>query len=186
MLKFNGVAMMMPNKWEFPDKNYSTDSCLTGIGGICDDEYFHWEVTEDIEQKSTGINDLEIFAILVALRLCYLKLKGKNILIYCGNKPMVNVINRGATISKMSQYCVREIVMLAALNDFQIKCVHIKGKENRLSDLLSRWHMSTKNSEEFRKLTGEKSHQNKAGSGECNFGLLNFRCVYQRIKRKAG
>ena len=40
-----------------PDAVFTTDACLTGIGGMCGEQYFHKEVPDFI---------LEIFGLLVA------------------------------------------------------------------------------------------------------------------------
>ena len=39
--EYNGVSMINIAKWTSPDAVFSTDVCLGGCGGVCDDQYFH-------------------------------------------------------------------------------------------------------------------------------------------------
>ena len=47
----------------------------------------------------------------------------------------VFVINQGRTKSRFLKACLREICFLCAVNECELKAVHIEGKENRLPDL---------------------------------------------------
>ena len=41
--------------------------------------------------------------------------------------------------------CARSIWLVAALSDLEMDYVHIRGKENVIADLLSRWKVTPKN-----------------------------------------
>lgn len=82
----------------------------------------------------------------MALKLWGKLLRGKKILIYCDNMSSCRVINRGFSRDEFHQSCLREICFIAATNEFAIKARHIKGQDNRATDILSRWHLN-KNSE---------------------------------------
>ena len=52
-------------------------------------------------------------------------------------------------INFYNQSCLREICFIAAINNFDIKCRHISGSENRIPDLLSRSDLHDKFRQEF-------------------------------------
>jgi hypothetical protein len=79
---------------------------------------------------------------------------GKKIIINCDNLVTVRVINTGASRNKFLQSCLREICFIAAINNFDIKCRHISGSENRIPDLLSRWDLHVKFEQKFLDRTG--------------------------------
>ena len=67
------------------------------------------------------------------------------------------------------QAAIRELFFLQSVYDFEVKGVHIAGKDNRLADSLSRWHLGREYRDRFErdKLPG----MSKVGvSG----GLLGF------------
>ena len=53
------------------------------------------------------------------------------------------------------QNALREICFLAAVNEFQLKAQFIEGSSNRISDILSRWHLHSDSKESFSELTGD-------------------------------
>ena len=81
------------------------------------------------------------------------KIKRENILIYCDNKTTVDCLKSGISRSTFSKACIRNIMHLTALNDFQIREVHIDGCTNHISGCLSRWNLNIKYQKEFHKLT---------------------------------
>ena len=50
------------------------------------------------------------------------------------------VLNRGITRDKFQAQCLREITFITAVGDFQVRAQHIPGTDNRIPDILSRWH----------------------------------------------
>ena len=68
MEEFNGVSYIPPTLWNEPDVVFSTDSCLTGCGGICGQEYFHRKYPHHILEKDLPIHALEMLAVLIAVR----------------------------------------------------------------------------------------------------------------------
>ena len=43
-------------------------------------------------------------------------------------------------------------MMIAAKHEFQIRCIHIRGVDNRISDLLSRWDLDELKKRKFLEL----------------------------------
>ena len=142
MEKYNGVSIIPPIEWMAPDVIFTTDSTLTGCGGLTDSEYFHSTFPVDIMNQSYSINALEILAVTIAVRLWGSQFEGQKILIYCDNMQAVTAINTGKTRDSCIGSCVRQLWLETALHGFQLKAVHLPGVENRLADSLSRWHLS--------------------------------------------
>ena len=82
---------------------------------------------------------LEMLAVLAAIRTWTNTIKGTYFWIHVDNEAVATVLNTGASRDEFLQMALREILMIAALNDFMIKARHIKGVDNRIPDWLSRW-----------------------------------------------
>ncbi len=63
------------------------------------------------------------------------------------------MINAGRARNRFFLKCMRALVWLAAIMEFQIRVKHIPGVTNRLPDLLSRWSLTYKAQEEFLRIT---------------------------------
>ena len=66
---FDGITLIPDLKWCSPDKEISTDSCLSGCGGWLNGLFFHSEFPKDItSRKDISINELETLALIVGLK----------------------------------------------------------------------------------------------------------------------
>ena len=142
MEQYNIVSIIPPIEWTAPDVVFTTDSTLSGCGGLTDAEFFHTTFPEHIIAEKCSINALEILAVTVAVRLWGNLYAGKKVLIYCDNEQAVVAINTGKTRDTFVGSCVRQLWLETSLYGFQLKAVHLPGVENRLADSLSRWHLS--------------------------------------------
>lgn len=71
-----------------------------------------------------------------------------------------NVINKGFSRDDFHQSCLRELCYIAAFNNFSVRTQHIRGVENRLPDILSRWDLNSKSAELFEdSLEGNVAHR---------------------------
>ena len=52
-----------------PDKEFATDSCSTGCGGVSLSEYFYAEFPAFIQDLELHINALEMLSIVIALKI---------------------------------------------------------------------------------------------------------------------
>ena len=136
---FNGVSYIPPLIWAEPDVTFSTDSCLTGCGGICGYEYFHASFPEVIKSQGLPIHKLEMLAVLVGIRLWGSHCQGQKIRIYCDNQAVVQVINSSKTKDSFMGTCLRELWFEVSRFRFQLRAIHLPGEENRIADWLSRW-----------------------------------------------
>jgi hypothetical protein len=136
---FNGVSYIPPSIWAEPDVTFSTDSCLTGCGGICGYEYFHASFPDFIQSQDLPIHKLEMLAVLVGVRLWGKMCEGQKIRIYCDNQAVVQVINSSRTKDSFMGTCLRELWLEVSKFGFQLRAIHLPGEENRVADWLSRW-----------------------------------------------
>ncbi|CAC5425563.1 unnamed protein product [Mytilus coruscus] len=65
----NGISMMCFEDWSSPDEIFSSDACLEGFGAITSNQYFHAVFPPDITKDQLHINCLELFAIVVAVKI---------------------------------------------------------------------------------------------------------------------
>ena len=150
---YNGISIMIYDDWSNPDGIFSTDACLTGIGGFCDGIYFHKSFPDFVLNRGWNICILELIAIIVAVRLWNSQLKGKCIVVHCDNEAVCQVINTGRARCPVLQKGLRELCYWSAIAQCQIRGVHIPGTENRYADCLSRWDQKDSFKDEFFKLT---------------------------------
>ena len=66
---YNGVSLIPIHDWSDPDIIFSTDSCLTGCGGISHRFYFHRQFPDFITAMNLSISALELLSVTVALKL---------------------------------------------------------------------------------------------------------------------
>ena len=96
----------------------------------------HW-----VLEANWHINALELLTLLVALRLWCPRFRGRKIKIFCDNEASVVVLNSGRCRDGIMLSLLREIAYLCAVNECQVRAVHLAGVDNRLADKLSRRHM---------------------------------------------
>ena len=66
--QYNGVSIMWMEPLCEQDYVFTTDACLTGIGGFYERNYFHKEIPKEIVvQQGNNIAHLEMLALMVAL-----------------------------------------------------------------------------------------------------------------------
>ena len=66
---YNGVSIMPETFWSSPDSQFSTDACLLGCRGIHGNFCFHTKFPQFILDKKLDINQLEMLAVVVGLKL---------------------------------------------------------------------------------------------------------------------
>ena len=135
---YKGVSIIWLHNNPEPDKIVATDASKKGYRGIAQGQYFRGKFPE--QWKNRNIAELEMRAVIVALTLWGATLlKGQYFWINVDNEAVATVINTGASRDEILQDALREIAMLAAQHQFQIKAKHISGVSNRIPDWLSRW-----------------------------------------------
>ena len=75
--------------------------------------------------------------------------------IACDNQTVVSVLTPGRTRDRTLAAIARNIQMIVASNNVDRKVHHIMGKNNKIADLLSRWHLTTNPQHKLTTLIGE-------------------------------
>ena len=135
--QFNGVSLLWLLKEPGSDSILQTDACSKGYGGICGNQYFRGRFRKDVQHKNIAI--LEMWAVMVGLKIWATQLEGKYFWIQVDNEAVASVLNTGASREPELQNALGEIALLAAEHQFVIKARHIPGVQNRIPDWLSRW-----------------------------------------------
>ena len=80
---YNGVSLMLYEEWCLPDEICSSDSCLHGCGGFWLGKYFHVSFPTKFKEKNFHITILEMFAVVICLKLWGSNFKGMKIQMFC-------------------------------------------------------------------------------------------------------
>ena len=135
--KFNGTSFFKKIKI---DSIVHLDACLTGIGAIFEKEIYYAKIPTFLQHCPIVV--LEMFNILVAVRLWSKQWTAKTIQIFCDNEAVVTILKTGKTKDDMLAKIMRNIYMEAAWADLFLTFTHIPGEENVIADTLSRWENS--------------------------------------------
>ena len=95
------------------------------------------------------ITALEMFAIIICLKLWGKNFKGKRIIVYSDSNSACLVVNTGKARCPILQECLREICYLAAINEFELRLQHLDRQSNRIADHLSRLHLGAWHQHKF-------------------------------------
>ena len=126
------------------------DACLEGLGG-CYDNFVY---TIPIPKGFNGYNivHLEMLNVVVALKVWAASWANKCVHIYCDNHAVVDVLTYGNTSDQMLATAARNVWLITAMFNIDLVVSHIKGADNRVADLLSRWHLTVDNATKLEKL----------------------------------
>ena len=138
ILEHNGISLLWLVKEPGMDTLLQTDACPKGYGGISGQEYFRGRFPKELQSKNIAI--LEMWAVMVALKIWAPQLRGKYFWIHVDNEAVASVLNTGRVREQELQNTLREIALITAENQFILKARHIAGVDNRIPDWLSRWH----------------------------------------------
>ena len=156
--KYNGVSFIPSSIWNEPDVVFSTDSCLTGCGGVCGKEYFHVDFPSAIVNLDLRIHHLELLGVLLGVRSWGYKCQSMKLQVFCDNQASVDVINSGKARDKFMASCLRELWLEVAMFGFELRAVHLPGVDNRIADSLSRWNIHPKYQKMFREFTNNEKY----------------------------
>ena len=118
------------------------DACLTGLeGGWCNFVY-HLPIARAC--MGWSIVQLEMVNILLVARLFQAQWAHHKVLIRCDNEAVVSVLRSGRTKDPYLGACARNVWYASALADTDMQCVHVRGVDNWMDDLLSCWTGNSK------------------------------------------
>ena len=141
---FNGTATYMHTRLYSTDL-VELDACLTGLGGRFNEYVYTYQFKDNEIPLMFTIIHLEMWNVLLVLRLWGHVWRNKQIIIKYDNEAIVSVVNTGVTKDNGLGAIVRNIWLETALRDIKLKLIHVKGKNNQWADLLSNWHLVTNN-----------------------------------------
>ena len=113
------------------------DACLTGFCGQSLFLLYHLPIANGFRNWTIG--HLEIVNIVFAAKLFKRHCSSHKVLIQCDIEAVVSVLRNGNTCDPYLGACVHNIWYLAAESDMDLHYIHIKGVNNQVADVLSRW-----------------------------------------------
>ena len=93
--------------------------------------------------KECTIVHLEMVNLLLAIRLFCSLWSGRKVLVICDNNAVVSVLRTGRSRDPFLSACTQNIWYCSATHDIDIDYVHIRGCDNKVAHLLSRWSSSS-------------------------------------------
>ena len=112
------------------------DACLTGFGGRCGRFVYHLPIVR-------GFMNWSMVNILIAIRLFKFLWKGCKVLIKYDDEAVLSVLKNGRTRDPYFAACGPNIRYDSAMSDIDLQYTHIRGTENKVADILSRWQGTT-------------------------------------------
>ena len=131
-------------------KRIYLDASLEGLGGCYDNYVYALRIPRGF--NNYNIAHLEIINVVVALKIWGHMWANKSIQIMCDNMAVVEVLTYGRARDSIMATCTRNVWLLAAMFNVNIIVCHIKGMDNSIADLLSRWHLTVDNSKKLNML----------------------------------
>lgn len=135
---YNGVHLIQTQQ---PRIQVEVDSCLTGCGGMCGQEFYSTLFPDYILDEQWHISRLEMLNILIAVKLWAAQWISAAVTIYCDNSAAVAVLTHGRSRDSVLLSCAREIWYYCARYDINLEVVHKPGVDMITADALSRQHM---------------------------------------------
>jgi hypothetical protein len=132
--KFNGTVSISKDFVSHID--LYIDASFKGMGACYNKHVYKLEFSNTNKEN---IANLEALNIVVALRTWGEAFRGRNVRVWCDNTAAVAVMNNGRGANDMMQSIARNLWLWATVYDVNIICQHIKGEDNKIADLLSRW-----------------------------------------------
>ena len=134
-----------------------------GCGGYCDRDWFvqKWE-TSFMKKHNPSIAFLELFAVVVAVKLWIHRFPNQRIILFCDNKSVVHMINKNTSNCPRCLNLVRILVLESMTKNVRIYAKHVDTKANRKADLLSRLRIDrfwSENSKHFNAESTRIPHQ---------------------------
>lgn len=151
--RFNGTSILRTIDTAVPGVELSSDCNLRACGGVWKNEYFHTLFPEEVLLVTSHISQLELFTVILTLKLWGQHIAGKKIHFHCDNQAAVQCVNSGKTKDRFMQQCLREVAYLAAIGNYEVRMSYISTVDNKIPDALSRWYDSSEYRREFRRLT---------------------------------
>jgi hypothetical protein len=123
-------------KCVLPRLDIYVDASLSGLGGVLGNYVYELAI---LPKPEFCIAHWEAINILVALRTFFPILQHHKITIWCDNIVAVNILSSARGTDPILQSIARNMWLIEASQDCEFTFSHIKGINNSVADLLSRW-----------------------------------------------
>ena len=90
--------------------------------------------------RGISIEWQELFPIVVACAIWFLRISGKRIQFWCDNESVIAIINSGHSKSPRIMDLVRFLVLISMKHNFFVRARHVPRVRNDIADALSRFH----------------------------------------------
>ena len=143
MEQLNGsVEMHTKNSYTY---DIYVDASLQGLGAKLGNMVYAIPILNALKHICTIVH-FEALNILVALK-CWAKyLTNQKVVFWCDNSAVVNIFTNFKIRDSILMACVRNVWLLAAVYNIDLKVKHIQGVSNVYADILSRWsHYNNQN-----------------------------------------
>ena len=149
--QWNGISFFYDTDITYSaDMELYTDASGIGYGGIFKQQWFseYWpNEMPKLGEKDMSIAYMELVPIVTAVVLWSPQWSGKRILFHCDNEATVAIIKKGRSTSHIIMNLMRRLTWCTAKYHFIVHAQHVPGKQNSISDALSRFQF-----DRFRKL----------------------------------
>ena len=152
---FNGSAMIALRLRDFHDVLITCDSSLHRGGATCFDECISFAFPRVTEDLTLHINALELFVLVMAVKIWAPKLAGSRFQISCDNDAAVQVERSRRTRAAFMQRCLRQLCLTSTRYDLDLHVSHISGTHNVFADCLSRWDADSTFQRKFHELASQ-------------------------------
>jgi hypothetical protein len=145
LTRWNGVGLLYDADWIASDKlELFTDACNTGYGGYYQGQWFAGRWTDEqlaAAHRRTRISMpfLELHAVVTAAGTFGHLWRGKKIIFRCDCGPVVHAVERCSSRREEMMHLLRCLSSIACDVGFDFKCIHIRGVDNEVADILSRY-----------------------------------------------
>ena len=153
----HGGALPVLRPHDFHDVLFTCDSSLHRGGATCFDECISFAFPRVTEDLALHINALELFVLVMAVKIWAPKLPGSRFQISCDNDAAVQVVRSGRTRDAFMQRCLRQLWLTSARYDLDLHVSHIPGVHNVFADCLSRWDANSTFQRKFYELASPRN-----------------------------
>ena len=154
---FNGSAMIALCPHDFHDVLFTCDYSLHRSGATCFNECTSFAFPRDIEELALHINTLELFLLVMAVKIWAPKLTDSRFQISCDNNVAIRVVRSGGTQDALMQRCLRQLWLTSAHYDLDLHVAHIPGVHNVLANCLSHWDADDTFQRKFHELASQRN-----------------------------
>ena len=144
LLHFNGSVVIPSRIWHSSQtlQLFTDASAEIGFGAFFNGRWTHGKWPLSVRLMQFSIAFLELFPIVLALRLWGPVLSNKCVIFWSDNEAVVTIINRQTSRCCHIMQLVRTLVIRCLELNIHFKARHIPGIDNGIADALSRFQMA--------------------------------------------